>query len=308
MRSHVAASALLLAGLVFLGGCGEKTTESEPAEVGKVKEVTPAVQEELSQDEPETTIDLPEDPKPGDTFSNPIDGTELVFIPAGEFTMGDDDSQIQKPAHNVEVAGFWLGKCEVTNEQYRKFVKATGHREPGFTGHGDRAWDDDDFNQPKQPVVGVSWNDAVAYCKWAGCRLPTEAEWEYAARGGKQFEYGTSTGKLNDGTDSDANWLAGEEWLFTSPVGSFPPNPFGLHDMSGNVNECCEDHWHDDYDGAPDDGSAWIDKSVSKGADRVYRGGSWGSGAWDLRCAFRNPLEPGNPSDLLGFRLVLAPS
>jgi len=304
MRSHVAASALLLAGLVFLGGCGEKTTESEPAEVGKVKEVTPAVQEELSQDEPETTIDLPEDPKPGDTFSNPIDGTELVFIPAGEFTMGDDDSEREneKPAHRVKVSGFWLGKYEVTHEQYGKFMKATGHPEPEY-------WDDSDFNQSEQPVVGMDWHDAVAYCKWAGGRLPTEAEWEYAARGGKQYEYGTATGKLSHDSANYVGVEGKDKWeLQPAPVGNFPANPFGLYDICGNVWEWCEDHWHDDYDGAPDDGRAWLDEDAEEGAPRVVRGGGWGDNARDCRCAYRSYGGPGSRFHVLGFRLVLAPS
>jgi len=280
-----------LTGLVLLAGCGEKTRKPEPAETGKAKEVAP--------DEPEATIDLPEDPKPGDTFTNPKDGTELVFIPAGEFTMGSADTDEgallddEKPVHKLKVTGFWLGKYEVTNEQYRRFIRASGHPEPKF-------WDDDDLNPPKHPVVGVTWCDAVAYCEWVGGRLPTEAEWEYAARAGKQYVYGTSTGELSHDLANIDGTGGKDKWRCTSPVGSFPANPFGVHDMAGNVREMCSSLYKE-YPYKENDGREDPDAE----GDRVQRGGVWNLYGWDCRCAIRFWLSPTDCNWFSGFRCAL---
>ena len=247
------------------------------------------------------------------TIVNEKDGTELVFIPGGEFLSGDEQ---EGPLQTIHLDEFYIGKYLVTNEQYRRFVDDTGHREPRSTpgdvprsdsivrdvprSDGFKPWEEADYNKPQQPVVCVSWRDAEAYCKWAGGRLPTEAEWEYAARGGKQFEYATSTGELSHD-------LANYRWKSSLPVGSFPPNPLGLYDMSGNVWEWCEDHWHGSYDGAPNDGRAWIDEDVEEGADRVIRGSSWNRYDYNSRCACRHDWEPDDRDHGLGFRLALAP-
>jgi len=270
-------------------------------------------------------------PKPGDKRINPTDGAEMVFVPGGEFQMGSDPKEIdelwaktgwdadwkefaadESPKHRVTVEGFWMYATEVTNDQYGKFLKATGHREPLF-------WKDDHFNDPKQPVVGVSWDDAQAYCKWAGARLPTEAEWEYAARGGDDriFPWGdeyppkTKCGnfadefakrQFPDGFNikidlGDRVVEATVKFTFivpgyddgyglTAPVGSFPANPFGLFDIEGNVCEWCAD-WYDKYPGS----TATSDLFGQKG--RVLRGGSFSSSADSLRCADRSGCRPG---------------
>ena len=132
---------------------------------------------------------------------------------------------------------FYMDKYEVANAQYRKFVQATGHRAPTY-------WDDDDFNQPNQPVVGVSWHDATAYAKWVGKRLPTEKEWEWAARGslvGKEYPWGDQ-----EPSSSRANY--GSKVGKPTAVGSYPANGYGLYDMAGNVYEWCQDWYDSDED------------------------------------------------------------
>jgi len=166
-------------------------------------------------------------------------------------------------------------------------MKATGQPKPVY-------WEDANFNDPKQPVVAVSWDDAQAYCKWAGARLPTEAEWEYAARAGKQFEYGTATGQLEPQL---ANYFSGR----SKPVGSYPPNPFGLYDLAGNACEWCAD-WYDKYPGAQVTSDAFGQRF------RVQRGGSWGSDVCLLRCSDRSRGTAVGRFDSVGFRCVSAGS
>lgn len=219
----------------------------------------------------------------------------MVLIPAGWFSMGDHhdvgDSD-EKPVHTVYIDAFYMDVYEVTNAQYEQFMDATGHRPPAF-------WDDPDFNQPNHPVVGVSWHDAVAYAEWAGKRLPTEAEWEKAARGGlvgNKYPNGDSI------THDDANYsgTGGRDiWTYTSPVGSFPPNGYGLYDMAGNVWELCSD-WYDAnyYSVSPPNNP----KGPNSGTYRVLRGGSWSFNAYYLRCAFRNWIVAYGTLNFVGFR------
>jgi len=223
----------------------------------------------------------------------------MVWLAGGTFTMGStvslDPATIgELPAHQQTVAGFWLYRNEVTNAQYGQFMQATGHAAPNH-------WADPLFNQPQHPVVAVTWYDARAYCQWAGARLPTEAEWEYAARCGQQFEYATSTGQANHDLANyftpwpDDTGVEGEDqWKYTSPVGSFPPTPFGVYDMSGNVWEWCSSLLRP-YPYSATDGREDPNDPPSSN-HRVLRGGSWGSrGVGDLRCAYRD-----SPGDFLG--------
>jgi eukaryotic-like serine/threonine-protein kinase len=162
-------------------------------------------------------------------------------------------------------------------------------------------WDDRRFNQPEHPVVGVDWSEARAFCMWAGGRLPTEAEWEYACRAGTitEYSFGDDPAELGD-----YGWYSDNSGGQTQPVGAKKPNAWGLCDMHGNVWEWCEDAWHGSYQGAPTDGTAW----TGEGSDRVYRGGSWANVARGCRCACRDYWDPGLRSFHLGFRLVLASS
>ncbi|MCP4042949.1 MAG: formylglycine-generating enzyme family protein, partial [Gammaproteobacteria bacterium] len=165
--------------------------------------------------------------------------------------------------------------------------------EPGY-------WADRRFNQPEQPVVGVSWDEAKKYAEWAGLRLPTEAEWAYACRAGTTTRYylGDEEGDLER-----AGWYTVNSSRQSHPVGEKAMNGFGLYDMHGNAREWVEDDWHGDYNGAPDDGTAWI--SGPRGSRRVIRGGGWSNDARYCRSACRISLEPGIRG-ILGFRLSMS--
>ncbi len=222
---------------------------------------------------------------------------ELVKIPGGIFMMGSPDNEEGRdddegPVHKVDVPDFYMGKYPVTNEEYGHFLKEnSGIKEPEY-------WGDRKFNQSKQPVVGVSWEDAKKYAAWVGLRLPSEAEWEYACRAGKDTRYcnGNSVKDLER-----AGWYDDNSDGHPHPVGEKEPNGFGLYDVHGNVWEWVEDHWHGTYDSAPVDGKPWCDRD--EGDDRVVRGGSWLSGARDCRSAIRFSYRPGFRDNNVGFRL-----
>jgi formylglycine-generating enzyme required for sulfatase activity len=226
-------------------------------------------------------------------------------IPAGRFEMGE------QPGHAVTfVQPFFIGKTEVTFAQYNAFCDATGRARPSDAG-----WGGDD-----RPVIYVDWNDARAYAQWLdamtgwGCRLPSEAEWEYAARAGTKTNYALPEPSGSD--DIAGKGLAncrgcGSQWdgEQTAPVASFPANAWGMHDMHGNVWEWTEDCWHDSYDGAPNDGRAWGEENGGDCSYRVLRGGSWGNSQDGARSANRFGGFPSGRIDYFGFRVVcLSPS
>jgi formylglycine-generating enzyme required for sulfatase activity len=242
---------------------------------------------------------------------SPRGGIELVRIPAGTFLMGSpkgDNGRLdsEEPQHRVTLPEFYMGRYPVTNEQYAAFLKAHPDvKEPAY-------WGDWQCNQPQQPVVGVDWEEASRYAEWAGLRLPTEAEWEYACRAG-------TTGAFNDGSECTQpagqdpaldrlGWYVGNSGGRLQPVGEKAPNAWGLYDMHGNVWEWCADHWHDGYKGTPTDGSAWVRAYAAAGAFRVVRGGCWYVPARLCRCAFRGRVGPDVRWNGVGFRLVLARS
>ncbi|PIU88885.1 MAG: hypothetical protein COS65_29855 [Armatimonadetes bacterium CG06_land_8_20_14_3_00_66_21] len=259
-------------------------------------------------------------PKPGDKQVNPKDGAELVWIPGGEFQMGSDPAERDRlwaktgwdaywkkyaadesPKHGVKVAGFWMYAKEVTNGQYRKFLAAnpqwTPERIDSKLHDGDylehwkeqsRASKDESY-----PVANVPWYAAKAYAEWAGGRLPTEAEWEYAARGGKQFEYGTATGEISD-------QLANSGGGGTKPVGSYRPNPFGLYDLAGNVWEWCSSLYKE-YPYRANDGR----EDPNGSGARVLRGGSFDGSGPALRAADRTLNNPSSCGFCNGFRVVV---
>jgi formylglycine-generating enzyme required for sulfatase activity len=190
------------------------------------------------------------------------------------------------------LCSFYLGRYPVTNEDYAQFLQANPfEKEPEY-------WADRRLNQARQPVVGISWDAARRFAQWAGGRLPTEAEWEYAARAGTSSLY--FWGAAEQAAD-DYAWHSGNAQGATHPVGEKRPNPFGLHDMAGNVWEWVQDRWHDNYSGAPGDGCAWKN---ADGSRRVVRGGCWNNGTTHLRPAYHIWINTSIRNYSLGFRLA----
>ncbi len=248
----------------------------------------------------------------GEILVAPRGGYELVALPAGQFMMGSPAGEkgrwdAEGPQHLVTVKAFAMGRYPVTNEEYGRFLQENpGVGEPKY-------WADHRFNQARQPVVGVRWDEARRYAEWSGLRLPSEAEWEYACRAGTQSAFNDGSDcTVPEGKDPALDRLGWYEWNSGGSlhsVGEKTANPWGLYDMHGNVWEWCEDHWHDNCDNdAPQDGSAWVGRGAAKGARRVIRGGSWVARAGFCRCAYRYWSTSGDRLDDLGFRLVLARS
>ena len=222
-------------------------------------------------------------------------GVEMLLIPGGRFMMGSpagEGNDNERPAHEVNIRPFYLGRYPVTNEEYARFLEANPHEKQP------RYWADRHFNQTRQPVVGVDWEEAHRFAQWAGGRLPTEAEWEYAVRAGTTSRY---FWRKSDADADEYAWYFLNSQSVTHPVGEKRPNRFGLHDMVGNVWEWQQDRWHDNYQGAPSDGSAW--ENVNSGR-RVIRGGSWFDIPDDLRSADRNWNFTVNRYYVIGFRLA----
>lgn len=295
-------------------------------------------------------------------------GMSFVKIPAGEFLMGSEESpeslaraypqlprerfellKDEGPVHRVRITkGFWMGRCEVTVGQFRRFVEASGYvpesEADGTGGYGWRAdydpsktrrgdafegrdkrysWRNPGFPQGEDhPVVNVTWNDAQALAAWLSrtegrrYRLPTEAEWEYAARAGTRSRYssGDDPATLLQAAnvfDADSarlwpHWQAmalkgSDGYAFTAPVGHFAPNPWGLYDMHGNAWEWVSD-WHDDeyYKHSPVDDP----QGPADGGVKVRRGGSWHTWAFYARSSYRNWNAPDTRYTLVGMRLV----
>ncbi len=246
---------------------------------------------------------------------------EMVAIPGGTFTMGTEDEEIERlvkkfawegfraerPQHRVTVSSFYMGRYPITQSQW-KAIAATAKIDI------DLETNPSNFKGDELPVETVNWYQATEFCKRLSretkqeYRLPSEAEWEYACRAGTTtpFYFGeTITGELANynAYNSYAEEPDGEYQNETTPVGQFPPNAFGLYDMHGNVSEWCADTWHYNYDGAPTDGSVWIENRNDNGSP--LRGGSWFSLPINCRSAFRR----GSPRrrdyyDFGGFRVV----
>ncbi|MDA0835046.1 MAG: formylglycine-generating enzyme family protein [Planctomycetota bacterium] len=271
------------------------------------------------------------------TQTNATDGAVLVVVPDGEFQMGSSTAEVDEdfkvvgypddwkkhaqdelPAHQQRVKSFLMYRYEVTNSQYRAFCEATGHQTPEY-------WLDGGFPAGKgdHPVVQVSWHDAQEYCDWAGTRLPTEAEWEFAARGesennqpSRKYPWGNewdlslansasfhAKENIND-AEKWKRWyeIDQTQYPLTSKVGQFDKcvSPFGLYDMAGNAWEWCAD----EYALFEDRPSNQEDKAndSNKDAPRVTKGGSWANVPFHLRSADRNSVAPDTRNLYIGFR------
>jgi formylglycine-generating enzyme required for sulfatase activity/serine/threonine protein kinase len=288
---------------------------------------------------------------PGREFKDCSDCPEMVVIPTGTFRMGDlsgDGDAKEKPVHSVSVPSFAVGRYEVTMNQFRTFVNATSYktdaekegscyslvkgRDPAWSDTSGMSWRNASVSgvgakpfELKQkgdhPVTCISFNDAKAYIDWLekktgkAYRLPSESEWEYAARAGTTTKWwwgnsdalqcGAANGldetKFPDGGGWSVNANCNDGYLFTSPIGSFKANAFGLYDTAGNVWEWTQDCWNESYAGAPSDGSAWTRGDCDR---RVLRGGSWISAPGYLRSAIRDRGSASSRYSYFGFRVA----
>jgi formylglycine-generating enzyme required for sulfatase activity len=246
---------------------------------------------------------------------------------AWEFLRQRGDPELERPQHPVTIVRpFALGEYPVTRGEFAAFVRESNytvlgdcivHENHQFHSDSGATWRNPGFNQTdRDPVVCVNYEDAKAYIAWLNAKardkpsvdrdsgpyyLPSEAEWEYAARAGTKTAYwwGDAIGKKN----ADCN-ACGSPWdgKRTAPVDSFPANRFGFHEMLGNIWERTEDCWHPNYKGAPADGSAWLDGGAC--TRRTIRGASWGNDPWQIRAANRSRCLPGDRGNFLGFRVA----
>lgn len=254
-------------------------------------------------------------------FTNSLKGVEMVHVRGGTFNMGctakqgDDCDSDEKPAHKVSVSDFSIGRYEVTHAQFIKFLNDEKVSADGSKDDAEYIDMDDDCAIGYQngkfyfkgseyadaetcPVIEVTWYGADAFCKWAGGRLPTEAEWEYAARGGLK-----SKGYKYSGSDKldEVGWYTDNSDSKTHTVGEKKANELGIYDMSGNVWEWCSDWYASDYyENSPEKNP----QGAADGQSRVLRGGCWRSDAWRCRVAYRDGSNPDNSYSYLGFRLA----
>ena len=260
----------------------------------------------------------------------PLAPAGMVLIPAGSFEMGSDDDDAyhdEQPVHTVHLDAFYMDMYEVTNAQFKVFVDANPHWQKyqvdakvHGSAHGTYLahWYGNDYltGKTNHPVVNVTWHAAMAYAQWAGKRLPTEAEWEYAARGGlagQKYPWGNTL------SYADANY--GWNVRDTTPVGRYAANGYGLYDMAGNVSEWCLDAYNDDFYAVSENSRnpiagwhtvQWLVENFTRVQDdiftgRVLRGGSWRYGARSLRVADRDwDSETTKAQDYVGFRCVRA--
>ncbi len=263
------------------------------------------------------------------------DGSEMIFIPAGEFLMGGREEEFgqreelkhfrnyaaERPVHKVRMKGFYIGKYEITQAQYARFLEAWSASPDPRVEHPDQPADvgheqhfvDEHLSGERQPAVGLNWYDAYAYCRWAGKRLPTEAEWEYAARGGGAYRtYPWGDEAPDAGGIWRANyWPAGgrerDGYYYTAPVGSFPQgaSPFGVMDMAGNAEEWVQD-WLD-FDAYKRATTFENPTGPAQGTRRVIKGGSQIADQLQIRIATRLFGSPQLKSANQGVRCACDP-
>ena len=227
----------------------------------------------------------------------------MSYIPGGSFLMGSNRKKNERPVHKVYIDGFYMDKTEVTVAEFRKFTEATKRKMPKQP----------EWNYDSHPVVNVNWNDANAYARWVGKRLPTEAEWEYVARGGEtnyeyvyenSQQYGKNYENIADESMRRHSFhfpvVSGYDdgYVFTSPVGLFAPNKFNIHDLNGNVLEWCSDWYSDSYN--PDETKN--PHGPQDGQYKVIRGASWNRSGSYMRAAYRTFYSAEVRFEFVGFR------
>jgi formylglycine-generating enzyme required for sulfatase activity len=309
MKSGLLQTLMILA-LTVLAGC---TTSSPPA-----TPLTPTLVHPTDTHVPKTPMTatpLPPTPTPipptptpkfvpppaiieaGQVWTNSIDESEMVSVPAGEFTMGSSEGIVAEgPAHTIHLDAFYIDKYEISNSQYRKCVEA------GICTLLQKRTYYDDPDYAHHPVVNVTWPWANVYCEWARKRLPTEAEWEKAARGtdGRRYPWGYEI----DCDHAQYKECGGQTVL----VGSLPngASPYGALDMAGNVWEWVIDEWQEDYyQISPSNNPQGPSNPRNIREIHVFRGGSWTESADLLRSTYRSWYEPGAQYYNLGFRCVI---
>ncbi|HUV88645.1 MAG TPA: SUMF1/EgtB/PvdO family nonheme iron enzyme [Anaerolineae bacterium] len=341
MGGAVGAALVLASVLVFLGfgasitpaaslfpPTATATVESSPA-VTALPTGTATAEPSPAAAVPSPTVSPPS-PTAGPTISMPqsrvweADGAEMVFVPAGEFIMGSEElGDDERPAHRVYLDGFWIDRYEVTNEQFSRFVAATGYQTEAEQRGWGWVWQGLDWQKVEgadwrhshgpadslegkvdRPVVLVSWKDALVYCQWAGKQLPTEAQWEKAVRGpvtgpggGRRYAWGDEfeSGKTNTEESQRGD---------TVPVGSFSPqgdSPYGAADMTGNVWEWVADWYGSDYYAQSPPANP---PGPANGTYKILRGGAWPFSEVYARAAFRYSVKPDYTYDFAGFRCV----
>lgn len=277
------------------------------------------------------------------SFIDPVTNMEFILVKGGCFEMGDSfgEGDNDEPLHHVCLDDYYIGKYEVTNSQFKKFVDATGYRTTaevkgtgwGLGQNGPGRWEersglawlhpiwpaDSIENKMMHPVVQVSWHDAKEFARWLSVqnsrlfRLPTEAEWEYAARsGGKPYRYSWGSSDPS-GNVADLSFRRifqkteifekyNDKFAYTAPVGSFRPNELGIYDMTGNVSEWCEDWYDENY---YNESTEWNPTGPERGEKKVSRGGAWNNVPRIVRISNRDHAEPGSRYFNVGFRLAV---
>jgi len=292
---------------ILRGGPTEPVVEGDVRDkpgTGEVGQAPPAPAVQQAEARTETPVQQAAPaPVAGRSFSDRLDngssGPLMVEIPAARFMMGSVGNSLnfdERPRHAVHLQKFSISKYEVTFAEYDRFVRASGRRLPAAEGWG----------RGKRPVINVSWDEAVAYTRWLSkqtgfaYRLPSEAQWEFAASGGSEDAFWWQ----DDADTVHGNCFGcGSEWdaKQTAPVGSFAANAFGLHDTAGNAQEWTEDCYQRSYKGAPDDGRAWVTPDCT---ERVVRGGAFSSPQTSLRTTKRGQVHQDTRLDNIGFRVV----
>ena len=243
---------------------------------------------------------------------------KMVVVPAGSFMMGPTPEEpvqldTEQPRHKVTIKkAYAISQYEITFAEFDRFAEATGYRKPSDKGWGEAYW-----GRTNMPVFDVTWQDAQRYVEWLSeqtgerYRLPSEAEWEYAARAGTTTAFSTGDCIHTDQANFHGRYEFGDCPLPDAyrgkamPVGSFKPNAWGLYDVHGNMFEWTGDCWHPSYDGAPDDGTAWMNEGDDVNCERrVLRGGSWSGRPADIRSANRTHNDANFKSIFIGFRVV----